>query len=307
MATAYQLVTPVNPYTPLPYGLSTAVNWQTGPARWEGGIQWESPCPTGSVTVSPCVTGAPALDPIPKAATWDHTVRGARPYTIFAEIDCSPPGWWDLAETEAAKGLISSEAWQLERTFQTGNVPGMPAGIILPNLTTVGPVTDTAFLPNVVLQPGGIVVSGTGVDVVEGLGILEANLGTCYQGGIGVVHVPLRLASAFTAQYQLVVRGPNLVTAAGNRVVLGAGYDPTVGPGGVVAPAGFGWIYATGPIFGWRSPIRGLGSRTDQLDRTENTLKMVTERTVVLGWDCCLVAVLVTLGGEPAGVVNTVT
>lgn len=307
MATAYQLVNPVNPFTPLPYGLSSAVNWQLDGARFEGGIQWESVCATGSVTLSPCITGAPPLDPVAKAATWDHTVRGARAFTIFSEIDCSPVGWtWEQAKTDAAQGFLNSEAFQLERVFQTGAIPGMPAGIILPNLTTTGPITDASFLPNILLQPASVVVSGTGVDVVEGLGILEKQLGQCYQGGRGVLHVPLRLASALQAQYELVDKNGVLYTEAGNKIVLGAGYEEAFGPGGVTAPAGMGWMFATGPVFGWRSDIRLLGGiDAEAFDRANNTRQMITERTVVLGWDCCLTAVLVTLGGEPAGTFGT--
>lgn len=306
VATPYQEVRPVNPFTPLPYGLASAVNWQTTADRFEGGIQWESVCATGSVTIDPCITGAPPLDPPAKSATWDHTMRGARPYTIFSEIDCSPVGWsWDKARSDSMQGFLNAESYQMERVFQTGSVPGIPNGIILPNLTSAGPVIDTAFLPNVLLQPASFVVSGA-VDVVEGLGLLEQHLGNCYQGGQGVIHVPLRLASALQAQYELVPRNGVLYTEAGNKVVLGAGYSPTIGPAGTVTPAGFGWMYATGPVFGWRSPVRMLGnSPADVLDRAENTQRIITERTVVLGWDCCLLAVLVTLGGEPAGVVNS--
>lgn len=308
MATPYQLVYPVNPFTPLPFGLASAVNWQTADERWEGGIQWESTCATGSATISPCITGAPVLNPPEKAATWDHTVRGARPYTLFSEVDCSPVGWsWENAQRDAAQGFLNAESFQLERIFQTGRIPGMGTGaLVLPNLTTTGPIVDEAPLPNVLLQPASIVVSGAGVDVVEGLGILEATLGVCYQGGTGVVHLPLRLASALQAQYELVQKGPNLHTQAGNRVAIGAGYDASFGPGGVTAPAGYGWMWGTGPLFGWRSPIRPVGRTVAEvLDRADNTQQLITERTVVLGWDCCLVAVLVTLGGEPAGTFGT--
>lgn len=307
MATPYQLVRPNNPFVPLPYGLASVINWQVSPDRFEAGIQWESVCATGSVTISPCITGAPVLDPPAKSMTWDHTVRGARPFTLFSEIDCSPVGWsWDQALADSMQGFSMGEGFQLERVFQTGGVPGMPSGIIMPNLTTSGPVIDTTFLPNVLLQPAAVVVSGAGVDVVEGLGIVEKQLGYCYQGGQGVIHVPLRLASALQAQYELVNRNGILYTESGNRIAIGAGYEEAFGPGGVTAPAGYGWMWATGPVFGWRSPIRQVGTDPAQvLNRAENTMMMITERTVVIGWDCCLVAVLVSLGGEPAGVAGS--
>jgi hypothetical protein len=68
------------------------------------------------------------------------------------------------------------------------------------------------------------------------------------------------------------------------------------------------WIYGTGPVFGYRGMEPGPdGQLTDQydirdwLDRSENTMKVIAERTYLLGYDCCLFAVAVSLGGIVTG------
>lgn len=309
----YQLVNPGNTFTPLPYGLASAVTWLIPEgSHWEGGIQWDDTCGQALSTVSPCITGA-VLDAPAKAATWDRSFRAARAFTVYSEVDCSAPGFWDRAEELAAQGLTASEAHAMERVFQTGTAGTIP-NIIYPNLTTTGTVTDTTTAPpfSFLLQPSAVVVSGACLDVVEGVGRLESAISgtgfdgsTCYPGGIATIHVPLRLASAFQAQYQLIKDGPRLRTAAGNLVVIGSGYDETIGPNGAAAPSGCGWVYATGPVFGYQSPMRRTGNRAESFDRTENTLKEIVERTFVLGYACCRAAVLVTLGGEPAGTFGT--
>ena len=54
------------------------------------------------------------------------------------------------------------------------------------------------------------------------------------------------------------------------------------------------WIYATPPVFGYRSDVRTF-ERETTLDRSVNTVKAVAERNYLLGYDCCLVAVPVSL------------
>lgn len=318
------LVNPVNPFTPLEFGLNSVVNWQEPRAvvdgagnpvidsagqprmdeRWMLGVKWETVCATGSTTASPCITGT-VIDVPAKAATWDHQVRGARAFTVYSEIDCSPVGWWDMAQASAAAGLTQSEAYQVERTFQSGTAAGL-ANLIYPNLQTAGPVLDPID-SSILLQPASTVISGAGVgvDVVEGLGRLEAAIAGCYQGGRPVIHVPIQIAEEMWAQHLLVREGTRLKTNLGSLVAVGSGYSPGVGPGGTTAPAGSGWMYATGAIFGYRGQLRLVGSNRDSLDRSENTLKRIAERPVLLGWDCCLAAVLVTLGGEIAGTFNS--
>lgn len=302
--TAMPLIYPVNPWAPLDYGLASVVTWQTATdERWINGVRWEPVCATGNTTVSPCITGTTAIDPPAKAATWSHQTRGAYSFTVYSEIDCSPPGWWDLAQERAAAGLTEVEAWQVERVFQTGQAAGV-SNLILPNLTTTG----TIFHPidsSVLMQPSTLTVTGAVLDVVEGLGRLEQALADCYRGGRGVIHVPIQVVNELAAQHLITARGTQLRTTIGNLVAVGAGYTPTIGPGGATPAAGTAWMFGTGTMFGYRSELKIPGSNRESLDRSENTLRRIAERHVLIGWDCCLIAVLVTLGGEPAGVYNS--
>lgn len=316
----YVLVTPTNPWTPLDFGLASVITWQTmtvdGPIgpdglpqqtvdeRWIGGIRYEAFCASGNTTVSPCITGD-VIDVPPKAATWERQTRGARSFTVYSEIDCSPVGFWERAQELAALGLTQAEAYQMERTFQTGTAATVP-NLILPNLTTTGEIFDPIDA-RVLLQPASTTVTGAVLDIVEALGRLEAAMADCYAGGRGVIHVPVQVANAMAAQHLVTARGTQLRTTIGNLVAVGAGYLPNLGPGGVTAAAGTGWMYATGTMFGYRSGLKLVGTNRESLDRANNTLKRIAERHFVIGWDCCLLAIAVTLGGEGAGVYNSDT
>jgi hypothetical protein len=55
-------------------------------------------------------------------------------------------------------------------------------------------------------------------------------------------------------------------------------------------------------VFGYRSDVRFTRAR-ESIDRAENTYKMIAERTYVIGFECCLVAVQFALGVIPTGAV----
>lgn len=305
----YAPITPVNPYTPQPYGLASAVNWQMPTDnRWMGGAFWRSICGQSTSILEECIPNA-EQNQASKAATFAQGYRGARAFTVYSELDCSPVGSWDQLQQLAAQGLVQSEAYEVERIFQTGDIPGTTVDVY-PNLTLAAATESTLGFT---LQPSTILVSG-GFDVVEGLGRLEKAISgvpvtgsPCWPAGQAVIHIPLRLASAFAAQHLLEKDGPRLRTPAGNLVVIGSGYNEAIGPTGTATPAGYGWIFATGPIFGYRGPANPIGNMVEMFDRANNTSKVIIERTVLLGYDCCLAAALVSLGGEPAGVFNAST
>lgn len=298
---AYKLINPSMPFTPAPYGLDTAVNWLIPESpHWQGGVMWEPICAEANTTLNPCVTGAGGLTPALKAETFEYLLRGARPFTVYTEVDCSTPGMWEKFQDYAVTGLTRSELAQLERTFWTGDAGGI-SDVVLPNLTASGPVSDGQVL----LQLNSVGVTGVALDVVEGLGRLEQTLADCWDGA-GVIHVPRLLIPALCAQNQIIERGGRYLTWNGNQIVAGGGYPASIGPGGVVAPVGTGWMFATSPIFGYRGQINST-PRVSALNRAVNTVKMIAERTVLLGWECCLAGVLVTAGGEPAGVYNSTT
>lgn len=288
-------------FTALPFGLLASVTDLRSPAdpHWQAGVTWQPLCGIGGSTYEKCLTVsgsgvAPVARPAPKSDTTETVAaRGATAFSVFAEVDCSPVGFWDDAEASVGELLTHAEQWQVERAFATGAVAGA-ANVMFPHLAANAVVTDES---NITLQTAATTVTGSTVDVVEGVGRLEQALADCYDG-VGYLHVPRMLAPALAFANLLVRDGPRYRTPSGNVVVLGAGYSGTAPDGS--APVGARWIYATGAVFAYRSRPRVLRDR-DSLDRAKNTLKAIAERTYVIGWDCCHLGIPVSDGGIVMG------
>jgi hypothetical protein len=136
------------------------------------------------------------------------------------------------------------------------------------------------------------------LDMVEGLGRLEAAFGACYQGK-GVIHMPMVLGERLFSAHIAQVSGGQLRTGAGNLVALGAGY-PGTSPDGV-APSNAAWVYMTPPVFAYRSAPETFTFK-EQFNRTTNTLETIVERTYVLGFSCCCMpAIPISVGGDVTG------
>lgn len=293
-------------FTPSQFGLLSVVQTPTPrDGHWQNGVTWSSYCPEnmGDTTYDEClaVTGAPegaVPEPTTKSANVDHVMRGATPFTVYTRFDCSPVGN-EEAQRIATAALGQVEEWQVERTFWTGLVDGRT--IAFPHLAASAQVVDNA---GIVLQPtASTAVTGVAVDVATGLGRLEQALADCY-GGRGVIHVPLEALATLDAHTLLRPVGGRdassgqfgrqLETLAGNLVAVGAGY-PGTGPTGTDPGTTTTWLYATGPVFMYRSSIK-VNPFSSTVDRNNNTIEMIAERTYVLGFDCCLHAVQVELG-----------
>lgn len=277
------------------YRLSDNVNWLTpSDAHWQGGISYEANCTEVAVTMMTCISGA-SVDA--KALTFERIHRGARPATIYAETECTPSTeWWEVGQTRVLTALQNSGPTQMERTFWTGASGAEPA-LVYPNLTSTGVINDPTN--QFILQPSATIISGVALDVVEGLGQLEDALALCYDG-VGWIHVPVRLVASLAAHGLCYREGSKLYTYRGNLIVVGNGYDFDYGPAGAAAPAGSGWMFATSPVFGYRATPRTF-ERTASLDRSVDTYVARAEQTYLLAWHCCLIGVLVSTAGEPAG------
>lgn len=292
------------PFTPSPYGLLSVVELVTPPSvHWQNGVTWETRCVSvgmGSATYDECiaVTGVGSVpEPSVKADNIDTANRGATPFTPYVRFDCSSVGNDDAARV-AANALAQSEPWQVERVFWTGLVDGKT--LAFPHLAANATVLDPQ---GITLQSAASVVVTGSFDAAAGLGLLEAALADCYDG-VGVIHVPVKALPTLAA-WGLVRRdggrdgingqlGRQLRTANGNLVSVGAGY-PGTSPAGVAAGVEQSWIYATGAVFAYRGPVQYSRER-ESINRENNTLSMIAERTYVLGWDCCHAAILVDLG-----------
>lgn len=289
-------------FTPLQYGLlSVAQPVDDLDPHWQLGVQFQpDPCDPALITLSQC----PVVTGFGKdASSTGIPARGAQPFTLYADTTCSPVGLWDTAEARATSTFIKGEARALERAFWTGVADTPDGDLVYPHLAADTEVFDSTGM--VSLQDVATIVV-TGVDIVEGLGALEGALADCY-GGVGAIHAPREALAHFAANYVIRPVGQQLQTFGGIPVAFGAGYDGT-GPDGSAAPAGMTWIYATGAISLRRNPeIKITSDRIAGLDRSVNTLQLFAERTYVLGWDCCLLAALVSLGGVVSGSPNSAT
>jgi hypothetical protein len=247
----------------------------------------------GGTTYDECISVTGTGHPPPPASKSDNVdygpARGATPFTVYTEFDCSPVGI-DNAQKIATDALAQTAPWQVERTFWTGLSGGQ--AIAYPHLAATAQVLDAE---GIVLQSAATTVTGSGAatDIALGLGVLEEQLANCYNG-VGVIHVPVKALPTLVAWDLVIDRGAQLTTKNGNLIAVGSGY-PGSSPAGVPAVGSTTWFFATGAVFAYVSPVRVFNLR-ESIDRSENTVKMIAERTYLLGWDCCHAAVQVDLG-----------
>lgn len=294
-------------FTPLPFGLlSTLATEIRNPAEphWQLGVNYESVCLSGGTTYLDCyaVSGtgsAPAAVPGNLSANASIERRGATAFSVYTRLDCSAAGFWERADRLGSEAFTESEQWQVERAFWTGLAAGQP--VVYPHLAANAVVVDES---SITLQTAATAVSGNAVDIVEGLGALEKALADC-NDGVGVIHVPRNLAPALANSQLLIQEGGRYRTHNGNVVVLGSGY-PGTSPAGV-APALSTWIYATGPMFIYRSAAELLGANGQHLNRDDNTLPVFVSRRYLLAWECCHLAVNISTGGITTGTVGVAT
>lgn len=286
---ARQLIDLPAAFTPLPYGLWDTIQHPAadGP-HWQQGITWSERCPTGDTTYDECLavtgTGSPPEPPV-KTANVDQTYRGATPFTLYAEFECSPVGIPE-AESIASDALDRVEQQQLETAFWTGRAGGQP--VVFPHLAANAEALDG----EIVLQPVAS-AAVTGADAAHALGVLEQELADCYTGQ-GLIHVPRTALPTLAAWDLAVERDGRLYTPGGNLIVVGGGYTGTA-PDGTPPAEGTAWVYATGAAWGYRSDVY-VSRLRDSLDRSTNTIRMLAERTYVIGFECCLLAAHIVLG-----------
>lgn len=293
-----QLVAPP-PFVDRNYGLLSVVQArydELGDQHWRNGVTFQNLCGLGGSTFDDfCVTGVPAA----KAANVTTPVQGATPFTAFAEVECSPVGYSREEErSRAIDALTRNESWQVERAFLSGRA-STTNNIVYPHLAASATVLDNGTIPTITLQCATTMVTGSVIlDVVEGIGRLEAAFANC-SNGQGVIHVPTILAEHLFRQGIARIEGAQVRSQLGNLFAIGAGYDGR-GPDGTYINNAV-WVYITGPVFAYRSGLETFAFR-ESFDRANNTLKTIVERTYVLGFDCCcLFAIPISVGGIVTG------
>lgn len=299
--------------TPLAYGLMSVADVRPEPTRggyidphWRNGVFWQNVCPDGNATYDSCisalslgVSGLPA--PASKATTAARSSWGATPFTVFVEVDCSPPGFWDEVDEIVDRVFTESASFEIETAFYTGTVSGQQ--VVYPHLVSnTGRVNDAGI--TLQLIAGNVGPTGAPLDPVEALARLESALSTCVKG-VGVIHMPTGLIAHFLSQHVIEESNGGYVSPAGHRIVVSSAYTGVAPDGTTTANAL--WMYGTGPVFLYHSRGKFLGDRIDSLNRSINTEKRIFERTYVIGYDCCLFGVAVSIGGIVAGTPGVAT
>lgn len=291
--------------TPLPYGLMSVVQMptdDTDKVHWRNGVMYQpDACEAALSTSAQC----PVVTGYGKVATSDGVpAKGSQAFAVYASLACTPVGnFWQEAEARVTAALTNGEARAAEDVFWTGGIDAPASEIIYPHLAANTAVYDSSG--DILLQPAATVIVTGAVDIVEAIGLLEGNLASCY-GGVGVIHAP-RAALAHMASRLLIEKsGQTIRTVGGTPVAFGAGYSGT-SPAGVAPASGTAWLYATGAISLRRSEITITSNQVQGLNRSVNTLQLYAERVYTIGWDCCLFAIPVSLGGVITGSANSAT
>lgn len=295
-------------FSPLPNFLWDAVQHPTpaglGP-HWQNGVTWIERCGGAGTVYDECIAvtgtgGTPAAQGS-LASNVTQLNRGATPFTVYAEFDCSPVGQ-GLTEADlkgkAEEALSKMEAYQVTRAFWTGAAgytgapPGTSQATVWPHLAANATLDDPQGIR---LQTAASPLVTGGEDPAVALGQVESALAQCY-GGQGVIHIPYLALPTFTSRMLMMPESPNgpIRTLAGNLVVPGVGYTGS-SPAGAAPAAGTAWIYATGAMFGFRSEVF-VPPFPQNFDRAENTVKYLASRTYLFGFECCHIGALVNLG-----------
>lgn len=299
MSQSMRLVVSPPTFTPSPYGLASVVDWRDEPNQhWQMGITFADICGGTGTTVADCDTSAPVITGsgmiAAKQATTARTIYGATPFTVYAEVDCSPVDFYDNAEAVMRAALDRFASYQMERTFWTGvaidrNNTGGFANAVLPHLAANSAINEVQAGRTTVMQMAATIVTGVPLNVTDALGSLEGALAGCLNG-TGVIHVPQALAPTMALLLQR--QGTRMMTPNGNLVAIGGGY-PGTSPAGANPASGTCWMYATGSVIGYRSTPKMYAAPDQSVDRNVDTVKAIIEQTFVLGYDCCLFAQLV--------------
>lgn len=267
--------------TPLPYGLFSVSDIIDAPdGHWQQGVEWEAErCGAASVYACPtCVQNNGGTAPA-KTYAGGRPIRQAFPFTVYGSFACSPIGNWDRAEEFARRLLLNGEERAVENEIALGT--NHTAGLRLVDATAVD-ITPT---------PGTPVTPQQGLALLEQYGALNGN-------GRFVVLGARRDVALINATGQLLILGDGrLHTTLGTPFGALGGFNARTGPNGVAAAAGNAWLFAIGQPRIWRSPIDLVDSREHSLDQRNNNLRILAERTYVVGWDCFTAGVLITSVG----------
>lgn len=161
MAGPRQLVPPPD-FMPHEFGLLSVVQprYDEPDVHWKNGVTWQDICGDGSTTFD-TILCAESPTPSGKVQNVERETFGATPFTVFAEIDCSPVGYTqDEQRALGADALGRVEGWQVERAFWTGDAGGTADVVVYPHLAADESVADPN-ISTITLQCAATSVTGS--------------------------------------------------------------------------------------------------------------------------------------------------
>lgn len=256
------------------YGLKSVADVQSiEDVHLENGAEWEPyDCEMAESYCNACTFPGD-----PKVYHEQGDPKKALPFAVYGSFKCSGPGWsLEEMQRRAEKNLELGEWRRIEREFIA----------TLQNANPVEP--DTIDL-----------TPATGaVPIAVGLAALEDWAGeniSCRP----TIHAP-RGTATLLAQANLLatdLQDTRMRTYIGSLIAAGGGYN-NIGPDGTAAEDGTAWIYVTGTVRIWLGEILDVTGAPDAasiVNRENNDLNALAERTVVAGHECGAAAISVTL------------
>jgi hypothetical protein len=209
--------------------------------------------------------------PVVKTFNPGPTTSNADPFVVISSLTCGSLGMDDeVLGRLLGERLDAGAQGAIENIFsrqQVGQAPGLS--------NNAGAVTLTAA-----------------ATLTAGIGALESWLAARY-GPAGVIHVPAVAAYQLQSQGGLRFDGRVWRTPMGTAVSFGNYAGRTTAD---AAPAaGHTTLYITGQVTIWQSPNTFITPFREALNRATNQVNAFAERVYLMGYDCFVAAVDVTL------------
>ena len=249
-------------FAPAPFGILTVAQVIDDPdPHWRNGVRWEDGVvPPAKATLSPCYPvvdpeGDPGdvidAEPVTKTPSTDGVDEfTGEAFTLYAMHECAAIGRTVQEDRDrAARLLTNGEARGLDAVIVTGETEAGTLPTALANAENVGAMVTTL----------GVIVR------------LEEALRLRY-GGVGVIWLPVPIATAAFADNLLVVNNGRVTTHLGTPVaVLSVDTED----------AGVHWGYATGAVSIYRGPVVPI----EGFDHTVNRSAVIAERSYAVAYD----------------------
>lgn len=253
------------------FGLYSIANTPDPTGRWELGVEWEPIAgERAELRASECATDYTEDVEVRAGET---TLEGI-PFLVVGSYSCySASRPIEEAEERARLHLSAGEERAVELAITTGAMGNEP---------TFQGADDLTPTP------------GTAVDVMTGVRLLE-RAHAIASGSVGAIHVPRVLGAYADYEGFLMRQGQHIETLLGSYVAFGGGYDiANVGPDGTTPDDDEYWIYGTARPTVRRGDVFTQPDPDHYLNKDDNDVVILAQRTVLVTWNGPTNAVLVT-------------